>query len=112
MIVLTESNFLEKSKNIDLLLVEFKSELCAPCIRQTVVLEELEKSIKDNRITFAEVDIDDDPVLEEKFKIEATPTLVLITDGKIVGRHEGHLNKRKLKKFVKESITEYRSLQD
>jgi len=109
MIVINESNFLQEAKKSSLLLVEFKSTLCAPCIRQDVVLEDLEKRIKDGKITFAEVDIDDEPILESKFKIEATPTLILIKEGKIIGRHEGHLREDQLKTFIKSSIKEFRN---
>lgn len=104
MIVLNESNFLEVARNSNLLLVEFKSELCAPCIRQNVILEDLEKRIKADKIRFAEIDIDEEPILESKFNIDATPTLILIKAGKIIGRHEGHLSESKLKSFIQTSI--------
>lgn len=107
--VITESNFLTVAKQSNILLIEFKSELCAPCIRQDVVLESLESRIKNGRITFGEVDIDEHPILEAKFKIEATPTLILITEGKIIGRHEGHLSEPKLKSFINTSIKEFQN---
>ena len=50
--IITESNFLSEAKKSNLLLVEFRSELCAPCIRQSVVLEDLEKRIKVVKINF------------------------------------------------------------
>jgi len=107
--VITESNFLTVAQQSNLLLVEFKAELCAPCIRQDVVLERLEERVKDGRITFGEVDIDNHPILEAKFEIEATPTLILIKEGKIIGRHEGSLSEPKLKTFIQTSIKEFQN---
>lgn len=106
MILLNESNFLHKSKENRLMLVEFYSDLCAPCIRMMPVLEKLEKKIKNDRITFASVNVDDSPVLEQSFNVEATPTFILIKDEKVISKTDGAMSERKLRKFITKSIME------
>ena len=111
MIVLTESNFLTEARNHQLLLVEFRSELCPPCIRMDTIMEGLEQKIKGGRIAFATIDIDEYPILEEQFQVESTPTIMLIADSKIIGRHEGHLYENQLRKFISQSIKGYQNRQ-
>lgn len=102
--VLNESTFVQEVVSKPLMLIQFGSEFCPACIRMKGILEGLEQRIKQNRIIFAQVDIDDNPTLEEQFEIECAPTLIVVKEGVIVGRHEGQMSDKETRKFVMKSI--------
>ena len=70
------------------LLVFFWSERSGPARRMESLLAHLERKER-QRLRVRRVDVDANPDLAERFKVEVVPTLVLIKDKKAVSRLDG-----------------------
>ena len=70
------------------LLVFFWSERSGPARRMESLLAHLERKER-QRLRVRRVDVDANPDLAERFKIEVVPTLVLVKDRKAVSRLDG-----------------------
>jgi thioredoxin 1 len=70
------------------LLVFFWSERSGPARRMESLLAQLERKER-QRLRVRRVDVDANPDLAERFKVEVVPTLVLVKDRKAVSRLDG-----------------------
>lgn len=76
------------SSGMDLTLYDFTAAWCAPCKQLTPVLHELATDYR-GRATIVEIDVEREPALAQAFKVTAMPTLVLVREGREVGRVVG-----------------------
>jgi thioredoxin-like negative regulator of GroEL len=70
------------------LLVFFWSERSGPARRMESLLAHLERKER-QRLRVRRVDVDTNPELAERFKVDVVPTLVLVKDRKAVSRLDG-----------------------
>jgi thioredoxin len=78
-----------------LTVVDFTARWCGPCKQLTPVLHEVEQEYA-GRARVVAIDTDDEPQLAQAFRVTAMPTVVLMRDGREVGRFVG----ARPKKFV------------
>jgi thioredoxin len=69
-------------------LLDFGAERCMPCRALAPVLAALADEYR-GRVRIAAVDCDRDPALAERFLVRSMPTLVVLRDGREVGRVVG-----------------------
>ncbi|MBR5639080.1 MAG: thioredoxin [Muribaculaceae bacterium] len=87
----TESNATERAnpKSEKLVLLDFYATWCGPCKMMTPIMEEMEKKYSEN-MEFKKIDIDKEPALAEKYRINAVPTFVILSPrGEEIDRMEG-----------------------
>ncbi len=118
MIELSDQNFEKEISNSPKpVLVDFYAAWCPPCKILAPVLEKLSEEFKD-KIIFAKMDVDKNPVVSQKFGIDSIPIVMLFKDGKpldgFVGarpeplvrewleKNTGAENDEKIKKLFKE----------
>ena len=77
-------------------LVDFWAAWCGPCQMVAPVVEELAEEY-DGRISFAKVDVDQNPKIASQFGIMSIPTLILFKDGKPISNRVGFRPKGELK---------------
>jgi len=70
------------------LLVFFTSERSGPARRMESLLAQLARKER-LRVRIMRVEVDEQPELAEKFRVEAVPTLVLVRRKRVVDRIEG-----------------------
>lgn len=75
-------------------LIDFTAAWCGPCKHLTPILADLGRDYS-GRAKIVAVDVQDQPALAQTFRVTAMPTLVLIRDGREVGRMVG-LRSRKV----------------
>jgi thioredoxin len=71
-------------------LVDFGADWCAPCRTLAPAFEKAANQYGE-RLTFAKVDIDEEPELARSLHIHAIPTLIAFENGREVGRLSGAL---------------------
>ena len=84
-------------------LIDFTAEWCPPCKQLTPVLHELEREYH-GRARLLVIDVADQPDLAQVFRITAMPTMVLLRDGKEVGRMVGLRPKKIVKGALERAL--------
>jgi thioredoxin len=69
-------------------LLDFTAEWCAPCRTMAPILTSLATQYA-GRARFVAVDVDREQVLAERFGVRSMPTMVVLRDGREVGRIVG-----------------------
>ena len=80
-------------------LVDFWAEWCGPC---RVVGPSLEQLARDHagRIKLVKVDVDRNPAVSGRFRVQSIPTMLLFKDGQVVDTMIGALPKPELARRV------------
>lgn len=71
-----------------IVILNFHSETCGPCIMQMPILEDLSNDLKVTLVTF---DVDEDSDALSHFNISATPTTQIYKNGKLMFTNVGFL---------------------
>ncbi|NPU90957.1 MAG: thioredoxin [Gammaproteobacteria bacterium] len=81
------------------LLVDFWADWCGPCHAIAPLLDELARDLN-GKVTFAKVNVDQNPETTARFGIRSIPALFLFKDGQAVARHAGVASYKELKSFI------------
>ena len=85
-----------------LVLLDFWAEWCFACLVLSPVLEEMAPEYQD-RIKFCKIEVDENPVLVEKYVPDLMfPCLVIMKDGKVLDRKYGAGNGVEPRPFLKD----------
>ena len=68
--------------------VDFSATWCGPCRMLAPVLEEVSEKLGD-RVSFYNVDVDEEPGLAMKFRVNSVPCLVLLKNGELADQSIG-----------------------
>jgi len=80
-------------------LVDFWAEWCGPCRALTPVLEEAVATYGE-QISFAKLNIDENPEIPAKYGVMSLPTLIIFKNGQVEATKVGLLSKPQLSAFV------------
>jgi thioredoxin 1 len=83
--------------------VDFWAPWCGPCRIIGPIVEELAPSY-DGRAVIAKVNVDDNPMIAQKFGVTSIPTLMMFKDGKMVDRAVGAMPKNALQSFIDRNL--------
>jgi thioredoxin 1 len=84
-------------------LVDFWAPWCGPCRIIGPIVEELAPSYQ-GRAVIAKMNVDDNPMVAQRFGITSIPTLMMFKDGKLVDRAVGAMPKAELQKFIDRNL--------
>jgi thioredoxin 1 len=85
-------------------LVDFWAEWCGPCKMAGPVLEDLSESFKD-KVVVMKLNVDENPVMSQKYGVMSIPTTILFKDGKELGRQVGFSGKEAFETLMKKGVT-------
>lgn len=99
-IVITKGNFEDEVLHSDKpVLIDFWATWCGPCRMLAPIIEEIANERADIKV--GKVDVDDEGELATKFGVSSIPTVVLMKDGKEIGRSVGYRPKEQLLEMLK-----------
>jgi thioredoxin 1 len=84
-------------------LVDYWATWCAPCQMIAPILEEIAEEYAD-RIKVAKLDIDENRVVSERFKVRGIPTLILFKNGEAEAIKVGAVSKSQLTAFIDSNL--------
>lgn len=82
-------------------LVDFYADWCGPCRMLAPALERLAVEFN-GTAKIAKINIDQEPALAEQFRVQSIPTLLVMNQGKVVGRTSGLLSEANLRSALKQ----------
>jgi thioredoxin 1 len=83
--------------------VDFWAPWCGPCRIIGPIVEELAPSY-DGRAVIAKMNVDDNPMIAQRFGVTSIPTLMMFKDGKMVDRMIGAAPKGALQAFIDRNL--------
>lgn len=98
-VTLTNDNF-DATVKEGTVLVDFWATWCGPCKMQAPILEQLDAKM-DGAITIGKVDVDEEPVLANRFGVSSIPTLVILKNGEVAEKRVGVTDAATLESLVK-----------
>jgi thioredoxin 1 len=104
-LVLTDSTFRSAVNEKGALVVDFWAEWCYPCRLISPIVERLAEEYR-GRITFAKLNVDENPATAQEFEVLAIPTLLVFKNGQLKGRILGALPERELRARIESALAE------
>jgi thioredoxin 1 len=104
-LAVSDANFdKEVIESSEPVVVDFFAEWCGPCKAMAPALEQVANDMK-GKVKIAKIDVDQNPAVTQKFRIQAMPTLIIFKNGKVTAQHVGAMvQKKKLEDWINASI--------
>jgi thioredoxin 1 len=94
----------EVIKSAEPVVVDFFAEWCGPCKAMAPALDQVAQEMA-GKVKVVKIDVDQNPEITQRFRIQAMPTLMVFKDGKVAAQQVGALvQKKKLEDWIKSSI--------
>lgn len=99
-----DSNFeAEVVSSDEAVLVDFWAPWCGPCKMLGPVLEDLEKDYN-GKVKFVKINVDNNPVVSQKFRVSSIPTVMVFKNGSTVDTMVGFRPKAAVKELLDKHI--------
>jgi thioredoxin 1 len=83
--------------------VDFWAAWCGPCRMMAPIFEDAAAELE-GKVTFVKVDVDQHPELAAQYRVQAIPTLVMLSGGEEKARFMGVLPKERLLESIEQNI--------
>ena len=93
---ITSANFEKEVLNSDVpVAIDFYADWCGPCKMMAPVFESLSEKLK-GKVKFLKLDTEAEGRIAMQFGVQSIPTLVIVKDGKEIGRSIGYMDEDSL----------------
>ena len=93
-----ENDVLKSDKPV---IVDFWAEWCGPCKQFGPVFEEVSNNMAD--VTFAKVNIDENPEAPTKYGVRGIPTMLMFKNGEVAAMKVGNTSKGDFESWINEN---------
>jgi thioredoxin 1 len=94
-VIVSDADFdREVIESAEPVLVDFFAEWCGPCKAMAPALEQVAAELK-GKVKVAKLDVDQNPGVTDKYRIQAMPTLMIFKGGQKVAERVGALTQKK-----------------
>ena len=101
---ISDANFSEEViKSESPVVVDFWASWCGPCKMLAPVMEEVSGELN-GKVKFVKVNVDENPVISNQFRIASIPTVMVFKGGKVVQTMVGFRPKPSIKAAIEQSI--------
>ena len=100
---LTDADFESVINGGQPVFIDFWAAWCGPCRIIAPIVEELAPSYQ-GKAVITKMNVDDNPLVAQRFGVTSIPTLMMFKDGKIVDRAVGVMPKNELQKFIDKNL--------
>ena len=100
---LTDSDFETTVNGGKPVFVDFWAPWCGPCRIVGPIVEELAPTYE-GKAVIAKMNVDDNPMVAQRFGVTSIPTLMMFKDGKLVDRMVGAAPKDRLQQFIDKNL--------
>ena len=83
--------------------VDLWASWCGPCKMIAPIMEDLSKELGD-KVDFVKVNVDDCPVVSQKYRVASIPTIMIFNKGNVVETLVGFRPKQELKIVIEKYI--------
>ncbi|HEY3054418.1 MAG TPA: thioredoxin [Thermoanaerobaculia bacterium] len=83
--------------------IDFWAPWCGPCRIIGPIVEELAPSYQ-GKAVIGKVNVDDNPMIAQRFGVTSIPTLMMFKEGKLVDRAVGAMPKGELQRFIDRNL--------
>lgn len=99
---LTTDNYNKYINDDQHTLIDFTATWCGPCGLMKPHFSAANDFMKSTNtaINFVSLDVDAEPDIAQQYNVSCMPTLVLLKNGKEVGRHEGMIKGKDILTFI------------
>ena len=101
-LVISDENFNQIIDENPIVVVDFWAEWCGPCRAMNPIIEEL-SLIYENKIVFAKLNVDKNPIIPSKYGISSIPTFLIIKNGQVMNSIIGAITQE----LFEEKLNEY-----
>ena len=101
-LVISDENFNQIIEENSIVVVDFWAEWCGPCRAMNPIIEEL-SLIYENKIVFAKLNVDKNPISPSKYGISSIPTFLIIKNGQVMNSVIGAITQE----LFEEKLNEY-----
>ena len=101
-LVISDENFNQVIDENPVVGVDFWAEWCGPCRAMNPIIEEL-SLIYENKIVFAKLNVDKNPISPSKYGISSIPTFLIIKNGQVMNSIIGAITQE----LFEEKLNEY-----
>ena len=101
-LVISDENFNQIIDDNPIVVVDFWAEWCGPCRAMNPIIEEL-SLIYENKIVFAKLNVDKNPISPSKYGISSIPTFLIIKNGQVMNSIIGAITQE----LFEEKLNEY-----
>ena len=96
-----QTDVLESSQPV---VVDFFADWCGPCKAMAPALEQVAAEMK-GKVKVAKLDVDQNPNITQRYRIQAMPTLIIFKNGEVAAQRVGALvQKKQLTDWINGSI--------
>ena len=83
--------------------VDFWAPWCGPCKMLGPVLEEIEKELGE-KVEFLKMNVDENPVTSQTYKISSIPTVVIFKNGEVANTLVGFRPKQEIVALIQKNL--------